>query len=78
MCVCVCAKSNGAALVLDFAMEDLPLGTTASLVAALVMKDLPLGRTLMMIIYIHIYTYIYTYIYIYIHTYKLLMKDTEQ
>ena len=51
------AESNGklrhlfnpgktAALVPEFAVEDLPLGRTAAQVPALVAKDLPLGRTL--------------------------------
>ena len=35
-----------AALVPEFAVEDLPLGITAALVLEFVMKDLPLGRTL--------------------------------
>ena len=40
--------SQTAALVPEFAVEDLPLGRTAVLVPALAVKDLPLGRTLMM------------------------------
>ena len=51
------AESNGkppqlfipcktAALVLEFAVEDLPLGRTATLVPVLAVKGLPLGRTL--------------------------------
>ena len=35
-----------AALVPEFAMEDLPLGRTAGMVPGFGVKDLPLGRTL--------------------------------
>ena len=44
--------SKIAALVPEFAVEDLPLGRTASLVPEFAVKDLPLGRTLMMMIMI--------------------------
>ena len=37
-----------AALVPEFAMEDLSLGRIAALVPEFAVKDLPLGRTLMM------------------------------
>ena len=54
-----CAESNGklphllipsktATLVLEFAVEDLPLGRTAVLVLEFAVKDLPLGRTLVL------------------------------
>ena len=35
-----------AALVAEFAVEDLPMDRTAALVPALAVKDLPLGRIL--------------------------------
>ena len=35
-----------ATLVLEFAVEDLPLDSTVTLVPAFAVKDLPLGRTL--------------------------------
>ena len=38
--------SKTAALVLEIAVEDLPLCRTAALVPELAVKDLPLGRTL--------------------------------
>ena len=37
--------SKTAALVPEFAVEDLPLDRTATLVPAFAIKDLPLGRT---------------------------------
>ena len=40
--------SKTAALVPEFAMEDLPLGRIAALVPEFAVKDLPLGRTMMM------------------------------
>ena len=40
--------SKTAALVPEFAMEDLPVGRIAALVPEFAVKDLPLGRTLMM------------------------------
>ena len=40
-----------ATLVLEFAVEDLPLGRTAALVPEFSVKALPLGRTLMMMIF---------------------------
>ena len=43
-------------MVLDLAVEYLPLGRTAALVPAFAVKDLPLGRTRL---YICIYIYIY-------------------
>ena len=52
--------SETAALVPEFAMEDLPLGRIAALVPEFAVKDLSLGRTLMMMMmmiyvqYIHI------------------------
>ena len=39
-------SSKTATLVLDFAVEDLPLGRTAALVPEFAVKDLPLGRSL--------------------------------
>ena len=39
--------SKTATLVSEFAMEDLPLGTTVVLVPEFAVKYLPLGRTLM-------------------------------
>ena len=38
--------SKAAALVPEFAVEDLPLGRTAALVPEFTVKDLLLGRTL--------------------------------
>ena len=38
--------SKIATLILEFAMEDLPLGSTAAFVPEFSVKDLPLGRTL--------------------------------
>ena len=38
--------SKTAALVPEFAVEDLPLDRTATLVPGFAVKDLPLGRTL--------------------------------
>ena len=38
--------SKTATLVLEFAVEDLPLGRIAALVPEFAVKDLPLGRTL--------------------------------
>ena len=38
--------SKTATLVLEFAVEDLPLGRKADLVPEFAVKDLPLGRTL--------------------------------
>ena len=38
--------SKTAALVPEFAVEDLPLGRIVALVPELAVKDLPLGRTL--------------------------------
>ena len=37
-----------ATLIPEFAVEDLPLGSTAAFVPEFAMKDLPLVRTLMM------------------------------
>ena len=39
-------SSKTAALVPEFAVENLPLGRTAALVPEFAVKDLPLGRTL--------------------------------
>ena len=38
--------SNTVTLILEFAVEDVPLGRTAALVPEFAVKDLPLGRTL--------------------------------
>ena len=38
--------SKTATLVLEFAVEDLPLGGTATFVAGFAVKDLPFGRTI--------------------------------
>ena len=40
--------SKTAALVPEFAVEDLPLSRTAAFVPEFAVKDLPLGRILMM------------------------------
>ena len=39
-------SSKTATLAPEYAVEDLPLGTTAALVPEFAVKDLPLGRTL--------------------------------
>ena len=39
-------NSKTATFVLEFAVEDLPLGRTAALVPEFVVKNLPLSRTL--------------------------------
>ena len=44
--------SKTAALVPEFAMEDLSLGRIVALAPEFAVKDLPLGRTLMMMIMI--------------------------
>ena len=43
--------SKTAALVPEFAVEDVPLSRTAALVPEFAVEDLPLGRTLMMMIF---------------------------
>ena len=52
--------SKIANLVLEFAMEDLPLGRTATLIPEFALKFLPLGRTLMMM-YIDTHTHARTH-----------------
>ena len=42
-----------AALVPDFAVEDLPLGRTTALVPEFAMKDLPLDRILLLLLMIN-------------------------
>ena len=44
-----------AALVPEFAVEDLPLGRIAALVPEFAVKDLPLGKTLMIMMMMMIY-----------------------